>query len=314
MNKHRIRLRPLRRRSLMQKAKRHTPVVAGLTCFVLATCLLLPGLNVGAQGAVPPPTRTPLPTATQPGASPTETPVPPPPTPTPIPPTPTAIPPSPTPVPPTPSPVPPSPTPVPPSPTAVPPSPTAIPPSKTPKPPRNTPTDAPPPAEPKNTPRPDPNCQSLVEGNVTNGNGEHVTGATVSIDGEGWSRTMLTNDAGHYGFGGLCAGAATLNAALPGGQMAAAASVTFNGQEHVQVDLSLGSDAVPTTSPTATGVTNNAADTASEQTPSPEPSMPATGFPGWILVGGALLGASLLLASAGVRWAFAPRKHGRDYD
>jgi hypothetical protein len=147
-----------------------------------------------------------------------------------------------------------------------------------------------------------------------NGSGERVTGATVIIDGEGWSRTMMTNDAGHYGFGGLCAGAATLNAALPDGQMTGGAAVTLNGQDHVQVDLSLGSAAAPTTSPTATGVTTKTTDATSEQTPSPEPSMPATGFPGWILVGGALLGAFLLLASAGVRWAFATRKHARDYD
>ncbi len=248
---------------------------AGLACAILIAWLLLVPNQAAAQ-VPPPPTKTPLPTATDP-------------------------------VPPTDTPAPPTNTPIPPTDTSVPPADTAVPPTNTPKPPTNTPrppaatpkpaepTALEPPAPPQNTPRPDPNCQSTVEGDVTDAAGQEATGATVNIQGEGWSRAMLTNDNGHYGFGGLCAGPATVNATLSNGQTTASKTVSLDGKKHFTVNLSLQQSVAATATSTATKA-------AQPTTPS-QPSMPGTGFPGWLLVGGALVGVVLLL-SAGVRRVF----------
>jgi hypothetical protein len=91
----------------------------------------------------------------------------------------------------------------------------------------DTPTSQPPP-QPQGTPRPpDPACQSVVEGYVIDASGERTSGATVLIEGEGWSSGMLTDDQGHYGFGGLCAGLATIQAFLPGGQASQSARINL---------------------------------------------------------------------------------------
>lgn len=177
-------------------------------------------------------------------------------------------------------------------------------------PPTNTFTPQPPPAKPTNTPRPtdvtepqpNPECQSSVTGVVVNAAGQAVAGASVNIQGQGWSRGMLTNDSGRYGFAGLCPGDATLQAALPGGQTLPSVTVSLDGENNVE--LNLGTQAPATTaspSPTATATRPIAQDA-----PDAEPGMPATGFPGWLVIGGALVGALLLLAS--VRWSrSAPR-------
>jgi hypothetical protein len=142
----------------------------------------------------------------------------------------------------------------------------------------------------------------VVEGYVLDGADQRVSGATVTINGEGWSAGMLTDDTGHYGFGGLCAGTATLQAAAQG-QTSPASSVSLTGQNSVQLDLMLspGNKTVPS------------ATTAAGQTPTPEPEMPATGHSGWLLVGGALLGA-LLLLSAGARRLMGVREPTRNRD
>ncbi len=169
---------------------------------------------------------------------------------------------------------------------------TAAPPTDTPVPPTNTPvppvaTGSP---EPPSTPRPDPNCQSVVEGNVLDAAGKRVRGATVTIEGAGWSHAMLTDDDGHYGFGGLCPGTATLRAALPGGRVSPTTMVDLDGKKHLYLDLSLqpaqasATATRSTVQPTATG----------------EPDMPATGYSGWLPVGAGVLGA-LLLLTAGAR-------------
>jgi hypothetical protein len=261
----------------MRKPKYTKRTITGLAtpvCAILMAWLLLVPNHAAAQ-VPPPPTKTPLPTATDP-APPTDTPAPP--TNTPIPPTVTTEPPTNTPAPPTNTPRPPADT--------------AVPPTATPKP--ADPTAIKPPAPPQNTPRPDPNCQSVVEGDVTDAAGQEATGATVFIQGEGWSRAMLTDDNGHYGFGGLCAGPATVNATLSNGQTTASTTVNLDGKKHFTVNLSLRQSAAATATSTATKA-------AQPTTPS-EPSMPATGYPGWLLVGGAVVGVVLLL-SAGVRRA-----------
>jgi hypothetical protein len=146
-------------------------------------------------------------------------------------------------------------------------------------------------------PKPNPDCQSLVEGYVVNLAGQRVAGATVTIEGPDWSNGIMTDDGGHYGFGGLCAGTVTLQAALPNGRNTSPATANLDGQSSVHIDLSVSPAGVTgTTLPVATTA-------AAQQTPTPTPEMPTTGYANWLLVGGALLGL-LLLLSAGARRAF----------
>lgn len=131
--------------------------------------------------------------------------------------------------------------------------------------------------------------------------GQRSTGATVLIEGEGWSNGMLTNDHGHYGFGGLCAGMATLQAFLPNGQVSQSARVNLNGREIIRLNLSVLSAGAVTAVP------------APQQTPTAEPNMPTTGYSGLLLAGGGLLGALLLLL-AGARRALRVQQETREHD
>ncbi len=278
--------------------RRFTTTFASL---VAAVCAFLVALSLaGFQNAVvqaqpPPPSVTPI--------EPSLTPLTPPAT-TPAPPTDTPVPPTNTPVPPTNTPVPPTNTPVPPTNTPVPPTNTPVPPTNTPVPtevsPSKTPTN--PPSRPPATPRPDPNCQSVVEGSVLDAASKGVQGATVSIEGAGWSKTMLTDDNGHYGFGGLCPGTAVLRAALPGGRVSSTVTVELDGKKHLYFDLTLS----PAGSAVPTQVAATATRSAAYPTATGEPNMPATGYEGWLLVGGAILG-SLLLFTAGMRRVLGSR-------
>ena len=166
----------------------------------------------------------------------------------------------------------------------------------------NTPV-TPPPAGTTHTPQPtkeaqppsSPKCQSSVQGRVFNAAGHLVAGATVTIQGEGWSSGIMTNDEGHYGFGGLCAGTAVLQAFLPNGRTSPPVSVSLTGQNSIQLDLrpDMGTTSVPTTSAQQTTV-------PTARPTSTQAEMPETGFSGWLLAGGAGL-AALLLLSAGAR-------------
>jgi hypothetical protein len=118
-----------------------------------------------------------------------------------------------------------------------------------------------------------------------------VDGATVKIEGDGWSNGMLTDDNGHFGFSGLCAGAAIVRPVLPDGQVGNTSTVALDGSNNVYLDLSF----VP-----AGAAAPAEATVADQQTPTPEAGMPVTGFPGWSIAGGALL-AVLLMMSAGAR-------------
>lgn len=132
-------------------------------------------------------------------------------------------------------------------------------------------------------------CQSSVQGAVSDSYRREASGATVLIEGEGWSDSILSDDRGQYGFAGLCAGTARLSAYLANGQVSQPASVILNGRDSVQVNLS----AAPMQATAgATAVTQEAA--------TPEPDLPATGYSGWLLAGAALFGL-LLLLSAGMR-------------
>lgn len=279
----------------MQKLKCIPPILSVLVC-VLVLLLLAPGARTLAQI---PPSVTPLPTATQPGTGPSPTPEPP--TDTPIPPTSTSV--------------PPTNTTVPPTNTSAPPTNTSIPPTAKPKP---TQTVAPPtksPSEPAPTSRPDPNCRSVVKGTVTDAGGQRLTGATVTIEGEGWSRAMLTSDAGRFGFGSLCGGEAALQAALPGGKVGAITVVSLNGKDEFEVNLGIGtagaSVAATITVPTGTAAPAKTPVVSTQTTPATEPGMPTTGFPGWLLVGAALLGAAVLLLTAGMRRLFLAAERTR---
>jgi hypothetical protein len=119
---------------------------------------------------------------------------------------------------------------------------------------------------------------------------QRVAGATVLLEGDGWSDRILTDDNGQYGFAGLCPGAAELSAYLSNGQVTQSARLILNGRESVQLNLS------------AAPVQATGAATAPEalQTATPEPDLPATGYSGWLLAGAALLGL-LLVLSAGAR-------------
>jgi hypothetical protein len=130
---------------------------------------------------------------------------------------------------------------------------------------------------------------------VLNAAGQPVAGATVTIQGDGWSRGIMTDDQGRYGFAGLCAGTAVLQAFLPDGQASQAVSVNLTGQNSVPLDLGAGQGG--TSVPTAAGQ-QTTAPTAGPTTS--EAEMPTTGFSGWLLAGGAGL-AALLLLSAGAR-------------
>ena len=272
--------------------KRLGPTLLTLTSVVTLSCAMLAFLLVfwpsggAAQAPPPPPPNTPTNTPVTPDR-PTSTPITPdPPTNTPVtpdPPTNTPV----TPDPPTSTPV----TPPPPTDTAVPPTPK---PTKDPRPSGGS--------EGSNS-----DCRSRVEGSVVDASGQGLRGATVGIQGEGWSSGTLTNDNGQYGFAGLCAGEATLSATLPDGQPGAAATVSFDGQNFIYLDLgaSQGGETTPTAS-TGTPV-------AAQQTPVVEADMPATGFSGWLLAGAALL-AALVLVSAGLRRGLQPSQQQRRED
>ena len=258
------------------------PMLVTITCVVTLSCAILafwlvfwPGGTAAQAPPPPPPPNTPTNTPVTP-QQPTNTPV------TPQQPTNTPV----TPEQPTNTPVTPE------QPTNTPVTPeqptnTAVPP--TPKPTK----DRKPPGSSEGT---NPDCRSRVEGSVVDTSGQGIRGATVTIKGEGWSSGTLTNDNGQYGFAGLCAGTATLSATLPDGQAGAVATVNFDGQNSVYLDLGASQDSA--TTPTASTGTPAAA----QETPVAEADMPATGFSGWLLAGATLLGA-LLLASAGARRA-----------
>jgi len=159
------------------------------------------------------------------------------------------------------------------------------------------PTVPPKKTRPPKPPQPQPDCQSAVSGSVRNRAGVQVAGATVTIVGADWSNAMLTDDNGQYGFAGLCAGQATLQATLPDGQTSSVATIDIDGKNNVQLDLGFST------------IGAAAAETAAtpQQVATPEPSMPETGYSGWLLVGGALLGV-LLLLFAGARRVFGAQK------
>jgi hypothetical protein len=278
-----------------------------LGCVVVAIGALT--LPVKTEAEVPPPTKPPLPTATDTG-EPSDTPAPtdtPRPTDTPMPtdtpaPTDTPMPtdtPAPTDTPrPTDTPMP-TDTPIAAAPTWTPtwtPLPTQAPtwtasPTRTPR-----PTDTSPQPKPEQTSRPDPVCQSLVEGTVTGDVGQGVAGATVSIQGPGWASSMMTDDNGRFGFGGLCAGSATLQGTLPNSQLTAAAAVSLDGKSGVNIELSTQTGGA--SAPTQAAAT--ATDQDAQPSPMPEPSMPITGYSGLLQVAGTILGA-LLIVFAGAR-------------
>lgn len=148
---------------------------------------------------------------------------------------------------------------------------------------------------------------------MLNAAGQPVTGATVTIQGEGWSRGIMTDNQGRYGFGGLCAGSAVLQAFFPDGQTSQAVSVSLTGQNSIQVDL--GPAPAGTSVPTATSQ-QTAGPTAyptAQPTSGSEAEMPETGFSGWLLAGGAAL-AALLLLTAGARRTLRLRERGNSQD
>jgi hypothetical protein len=143
----------------------------------------------------------------------------------------------------------------------------------------------------------------VVEGYVLDASGQRAPGATVHIEGAGWSNAMMTDDNGHYGFGGLCAGTATLTAYLLSGQATQPGQVSLNGKDSVRLDLRI----LPAGVATATHAPTP------QQTPTAEPQMPVTGYSGWLLIGAALLGAVLLI-TAGARRALSVQQRPRDRD
>jgi hypothetical protein len=139
-------------------------------------------------------------------------------------------------------------------------------------------------------------------GTVFDATGGPALGATVIIEGADWSDAMLTNDAGQYGFSQLCPGKASLQAFLADGQVSQLAELDLNGQDPIQVELSVYSAGAATTiAPTP------------QQTPATGPDMPATGNEGWMLLGAALLAVFLLLV-AGTRRAMTVRERNREHD
>jgi len=268
-----------------------------LTCILKLVCapalivciLLLPGAGLAFQAPPPPPPDTPTftpepPTPTFTPEAPTSTFTTEPPTPTftftPEAPTPTFTPDAAT-------------------PTFTPQAPTG--PSATPQ-----PTNTRRPEEPGEPSAPSPTCQSMVEGYVLGTTGQRVTGATVAIEGPGWSSGIMTDDDGRYGFAGLCAGTATLRAFLASGQAGPVVTLAFSGKDSLRQDLSFATSSAPPAP--ATQASQGTAQPA--PTGTTEPGMPATGYTGWLLAGGAVLGA-LLLVSAGGRRALQAYEHAR---
>jgi hypothetical protein len=135
-----------------------------------------------------------------------------------------------------------------------------------------------------------------VQGLVLGRAGQPVAGATVTIQGDGWSNSILSDDQGRFGFGGLCSGSATLQAVLPGGQGTGAVTVSLSGTNQLNVTLSVAPGQAAATATAPTG------QTPSSPGPTAEPEMPTTGAGSWLLIGGAALGM-LLLLSASVRRA-----------
>jgi hypothetical protein len=150
-------------------------------------------------------------------------------------------------------------------------------------------------------------CQSTVEGDVRYGGGAPATGATVILDGESVNRRIMTDDQGHYGFGGLCAGTITLAAFLPDGQTGPSGTVALDGRSAFYLDLSIGTP--PASS--AVQATATTGPLAVQQVATSEPSMPTTGSSSLLTVGTAAL-ASLLLLVAGVVRSLACRCRTRD--
>jgi hypothetical protein len=263
------------------------------TPVLLLCILLLPRASLGFQAPPPPPdtpTLTPEPptqTFTPEAPTATLTPVPPTETAPSVPPTETA-------------------TSVPPTETSSPVLPTAT------IPPQPGPSATPPPsntasAEGSGGPASNALCQSMVEGYVLGTGGQPLTGATVTIEGSGWSSGVMTDDNGRYGFAGLCAGTASLQAFLAGSQVGSVATVNLSGNDTLRQDLGFVAS-LPGSAPAAQ---------ASQPTAQPAPTdtaeagLPVTGFAGWLLVGGAALGA-LLLVSAGGRRALQAYERARN--
>jgi hypothetical protein len=156
----------------------------------------------------------------------------------------------------------------------------------------------------------------VVKGLVLDAGGQRVAGATVTIEGEGWSRRLMSGDAGTYGFGGLCPGPARLVATLVDGSLTAAETVSLNGKDTIVINLGDQPAAAPTPSepPVDSSVVDEAVATAepvntsdpAAEAPSSEASMPTTGFPGWILLAVALIGG-LLSLTIGALWSFSAR-------
>jgi hypothetical protein len=137
----------------------------------------------------------------------------------------------------------------------------------------------------------------MVEGFVLDPAGQKAIGATVTIDGPDWSRRIMTDDSGRYGFAGLCAGPATLQAFLVNGQAGPVVTVTFGGNNSLRQDLHFAaSSTAPAQATSASQATAQPAPTGT-----PEAAMPVTGYAGWLLAGGAALGALLLLSAGGRR-------------
>ncbi len=114
---------------------------------------------------------------------------------------------------------------------------------------------------------------------------------------------MMADDKGRYGFGGLCAGMATVRAVQLDGQASLATQVNLNGKDSFRVDLRI--------QPAGANATDGT--TTPQKSSTPEPDMPVTGYSGWLLAGAGLLGA-LLLVSAGTRRVLAVRSRTRNRD
>ena len=125
----------------------------------------------------------------------------------------------------------------------------------------------------------------------------------------------MTDDQGHYGFGGLCPGTVTLVANLPSGASVHSAAFAVDGKNAYDVNLSAQpSGGGSVTEPTVVVPVQATGETIAQESATPEPSMPTTGNSSWLLVGGAAMGV-LLLILAGARRAFGTshaQARGRD--
>jgi hypothetical protein len=157
----------------------------------------------------------------------------------------------------------------------------------------------------------------VVKGLVLDDGGQRVSGATVTIEGDGWSRRLMSGDAGTYGFGGLCPGPAKLVATLVDGSLTPAQTVSVDGKDTFTINLGDQPAAAPTPAepPVDSSVTEEEAMATTEpvstadpaaEAPSSEASMPTTGFPGWILLAVVLIGG-LLSLTIGALWSFSAR-------